>query len=661
MVLVFVYDCTGYVGAALVKKLNDMDDTTVCGAVVEGGIGSTKGLVETASATDLESVNALIMKSDAIVYAAEGLIAETKAMLRLLKRGGYEGEKKLVVISSLMTWGSTKLPEEGGLAEETFNTRKCPARYKELKTLETQVKSVARENLFTTVVGAGLLYGGGESIFHSMFRSSWMDNNAILPILSGKLKGENKLPMLDVNDLGSIICKIIETTPESPYVVAVDKSQNTMREIVTAISTTLGCGKTKSLNREETQTLLMDQPNLSSINANLVFSLDGGSVEGMDFEWKSESGMVENIEEVVKDYKTCRDLRPVRIVVTGAPHGLDLNERCKKIANDYYIPFITVESAKALLMIKPDAPKEGEEEVEDPNAELREAVGGAGDNLPLNLKSQLLRFEMKAKASANKGWVIGGNEIPFTWKEACGIFSDPEAAEGSMEEDAPAIEEVDEELKPTGVIGFDGSDEYLKEVAMGLPEGQAPSEDDFTAALTAYRETSSAENEKSPVTFFESLYKMDSLSVSVTSDSTADDIATTIAEYVEQGSKPFNYHPTEEEITDAKAQAEADAKAKAEADAKAKAEQDAADELERQVAQEEEKKRLAEIKRQEMELLEARSQPLRRYLMKNVIPSLTEGLIETCKVMPEDPIDYLAEYLFKVSPAIDSKAQASKK
>jgi hypothetical protein len=41
------------------------------------------------------------MKSDAIVYAAEGLIAETKAMLRLFKRGGYEGEKKLVVISSL--------------------------------------------------------------------------------------------------------------------------------------------------------------------------------------------------------------------------------------------------------------------------------------------------------------------------------------------------------------------------------------------------------------------------------------------------------------------------------------------------------------------------------------------------------------------------------
>ena len=61
-----------------------------------------------------------------------------------------------------------------------------------------------------------------------------------------------------------------------------------------------------------------------------------------------------------------------------------------------------------------------------------------------------------------------------------------------------------------------------------------------------------------------------------------------------------------------------------------------------------------------MELLEARSLPLRRYLMKNVIPSLTEGLLETCKVMPEDPVDYLAEYLFRVSPAIDVKKQGKK-
>ena len=40
-------------------------------------------------------------------------------------------------------------------------------------------------------------------------------------------------------------------------------------------------------------------------------------------------------------------------------------------------------------------------------------------------------------------------------------------------------------------------------------------------------------------------------------------------------------------------------------------------------------------------MLEAHSIPLRNYLMKHVMPTLTEGLIEVCKIRPEDPIDYL--------------------
>lgn len=45
-----------------------------------------------------------------------------------------------------------------------------------------------------------------------------------------------------------------------------------------------------------------------------------------------------------------------------------------------------------------------------------------------------------------------------------------------------------------------------------------------------------------------------------------------------------------------------------------------------------------------------KSVPLREYLMAQVIPSLTEGLIEVTKVRPEDPVDYLAEWLFKNNP-----------
>ena len=75
-------------------------------------------------------------------------------------------------------------------------------------------------------------------------------------------------------------------------------------------------------------------------------------------------------------------------------------------------------------------------------------------------------------------------------------------------------------------------------------------------------------------------------------------------------------------------------------------------------------------------MLETQSVPLRNYLMRHVMPTLTQGLIEVCKVKPDDAVDYLvcirssmrkylasvrfcsplssqAEYLFKHNPQID--------
>jgi adenylate kinase len=39
--------------------------------------------------------------------------------------------------------------------------------------------------------------------------------------------------------------------------------------------------------------------------------------------------------------------------------------------------------------------------------------------------------------------------------------------------------------------------------------------------------------------------------------------------------------------------------------------------------------------------------------MSEVIPTLTEGLIEVTKVRPEDPVDFLAEWIFKKNPSLD--------
>ena len=97
------------------------------------------------------------------------------------------------------------------------------------------------------------------------------------------------------------------------------------------------------------------------------------------------------------------------------------------------------------------------------------------------------------------------------------------------------------------------------------------------------------------------------------------------------------------------------------------------------------KKQLGLVQAEEKEMLEAKTLPLRNYLMCHVMPTVTQGLIEVCKTKPEDPVDYLvgiymyhdsllavcinfrgsssphivfswflqAEYLFKHNPQID--------
>jgi adenylate kinase len=56
-----------------------------------------------------------------------------------------------------------------------------------------------------------------------------------------------------------------------------------------------------------------------------------------------------------------------------------------------------------------------------------------------------------------------------------------------------------------------------------------------------------------------------------------------------------------------------------------------------------------------MEALQASSGDklfMRQFLMKAIIPVLTEGMCDVWRVKPIDPVDYLAEYIFRKSNEI---------
>lgn len=90
-------------------------------------------------------------------------------------------------------------------------------------------------------------------------------------------------------------------------------------------------------------------------------------------------------------------------------------------------------------------------------------------------------------------------------------------------------------------------------------------------------------------------------------------------------------------------------------EAQEKAEKEAKIAKEKKIKDDANAAKLEKIRQQERDLLDQRSQPIRQYLMDNVVPHLTEGLIELCKKLPEDAIDHLANFLLERADQLDEQ------
>ncbi len=60
-------------------------------------------------------------------------------------------------------------------------------------------------------------------------------------------------------------------------------------------------------------------------------------------------------------------------------------------------------------------------------------------------------------------------------------------------------------------------------------------------------------------------------------------------------------------------------------------------------------KRIEAIDNDKTKIKEYDDFPTRKFLLLNIMPILTKGMLEVCKINPIDPVDYLADFLFKNS------------
>ena len=455
------------------------------------------------------------------------------------------------------------------------------------------------------------------------------------------------LPTIHIEDLCSIVVKVLEGDP-LPYLLAVDsptdeEKPQTFAAIMQALSTELGMGTVLPAPPRQEVLLFPDYEFFqvgTAIGETPGLKLQASAVNDLGIQWHAQGGLLAHMPTVVNEYRQSRGLQPMRLLVHGNDE-IAKSELASALAEEYKLPYVVVSAAL-------DAAAGKEDELGSELVAAR-AAGAVSDELI----AKVLVAELSKTECRNQGYILQG--FPESLAQASLLFGGTAVADHGDE--PPPEEEVEEgsdaaksfAAAPELVITLEAEESVIKEKLFAQPEPSV-TEEQLAEALATYA-TNNSEDSPTAVLALPVLAEVEPLGpIEVRADTAASSLLSKARVYLGQ---PRNYGPSDEEIAAKKAAADEESKRKADEAAAAEAARSAAELEERKQREAHESRRAAEVKQQEHELLEVRSIPLRNYLMQNVIPTLTEGLIEVCKLKPEDPVDYLAEYLFKNNPVED--------
>ncbi|NXR61579.1 KAD7 kinase, partial [Rhadina sibilatrix] len=595
-------------------------------------------------------------------WAASALHTEIKTFAK---------QKLFILISTIMTWGNTKPfdPEdpEAPFNDQDFRRRRPHPNFMDYINAEKHIAKLGKTNkkkFSTYIVASGHQYGAEEGLFDYFFKMCWLGETPAIPVFGD---GKNFIPTIHIRDLAVVLQNVADHRPDFQYVLAVDTSMHTLGELIKCISKNIGPGKIEKVPKENaflSKELTQMQLDMLFVNLRMEpFYLK----ENFNIKWVAEEGLIENIAQVVAEYKQTRGLLPLKVYIHGPPasgKSTIAKELCKHYKLHYVKTNDVISEKIAHLVVKVEAEAEGEggggegedvqeeeEEGEDVEAakELLEAIK---ENMKKNrgrLADEYLIEIMKDKLMSmpcrNQGYVLDG--FPETYQQARDLFKEEEEEE--TKDNKPKFNEI---IMPEFIFSLTASDEFLKNRVINLPErevaGTHYTEEHFLQMLKRFRRSNT--DDTTVLNYFDELeIHPQFIDIAVYEDS---ENSLTVSKMIKEIGEPRNYGLTDEEKEALERQA-AEERIVKEAQEKVEREYKEAKEREERMARWEEwNKQQEEVKKQEQELLEAQAAPLRNYLMKNVMPTLMQGINECCRIRPDDPVNFLAEYLFKNSPDI---------
>ncbi|XP_065728122.1 adenylate kinase 7 isoform X3 [Phocoena phocoena] len=602
--------------------------------------------VETYYAISQEDLLMHLLECDVIIYnitenpqQVEEAIWAVSALNEEISH--FQKRKMFILVSTVMTWARSKPLDPGDseipFTEEDYRRRKHHPNFLDHINAEKLVLKFGKKvrKFATYVVAAGLQYGMEGGILHAFFKLAWSGEVPALPVFGD---GTNVIPAIHVLDLAGVIQNIIDHVPKFRYLVAVDESVHTLEDFV---------------KQEDIDHLLVN------LRMETLFVK-----ENFNIRWFAQAGFVENINSILKEYKQSRRLLPIKICILGPP-AVGKSSIAEVLSKYYKLHHIKLKDVISEAIAKLEAiitPKhvweggeeEGEEEEEAETVEdAQELLDGIKENLEQNAgrleDEYVIRFikeKLKSMPCKNQGYILDG--FPKTYDQAKDLFNQEEEEE---EEEARGKRfPFDKLIIPEFVCSLDASDEFLKERVMNLPEsivaGTHYSQGQFLRALSNYRDINT--EDETVLNYFDEL-EIYPIHIDVGRLEDAQN-RLAIKQLIKEIGEPRNYGLTDEEKAEEERRAAEERLAKEAMEEAERQRKEAAETAEKIARWEEWSKRLEEVKREEKELLEAQSIPLRNYLMTHVMPTLMQGLNECCKIRPEDPVDFLAEYLFKNNP-----------
>ncbi|KAF8820547.1 Dpy-30 motif protein [Cardiosporidium cionae] len=566
---------------------------------------------------------------------------------------------------------SERLP----LSSKDYKKRLPYPKYERWKYLETLCMSLGKvENLKTYVIGAGILYGNGEDVFYPLFKTAWLSEKTSHVIGPGT----NVIPMVHVTDVARLVGVLSSGLVEEQYHLAIDMANSTQLSIVQGVID--GIGEHYEVPMVLSEHVLLEK-NADLFTVDLVMH----STEIMlnsDFNWHCKNGLIANLSAVTKEFCEKRNLQPIQICILGElskqdrgnrPPGAGKTRIAELLSSQYGIEHIQVEQfirnfngnkaqfiKEQILSRRTIFPNS----IKNDTQIKRDDKTTSSQHKMTDSICDLVRKKLcTSNACRLRGYVLDG--FPRSYEEAENLYSikhsqtptqenmsEPEFSDSNGDEERDSFYTTQlENYFPQFVFTLNTSDNVCKKRSMRILAKELivgyNDEEGFLKRMSLYKQANSLENNRKEVaTFFrENTIEILNISPNGLKD---EDLLSSLRIYIEKDGRPFNFLKTNAEIIQEREEQmreqEILERQKEEKERHTRLEEENANKL---LRQQEETERLNMINEHELALLESRSLPLREYLMKYVIPTLSEGLVTVCKVQPEDPIDFLADYLFE--------------